>query len=433
MLLGESNLKNFCELYFSFIEVSEKRSEIIEIIQDRGQFTDAFRLDPKIKTRGIYAISFDGHVIEYFAKGEKTGRISTYVDRVKFSDFLEVKISIDQLKNIFPKLNSRLNGSASVVRIPPASTKTVFSYLEANEPRFTKWLKGVSFNQQDGPRNISQEERDDSFRLALQMANFDLNSGLVEGKVNGKVPSFLEGISNIHLSEDEMINHDFSTFENWNKCKSDIVGMAYFEKGNEKLFIWNINRKPLESVLGVDLIYFAEEYNSFVMVQYKRMARENDKWVYRANDKAYKRELQNMRAFEKLSFSEEIDNKDPRQFRLNNCPFYFKLCKSTIERKNYSSVIPGMYIPFNYWEIITSHDAFVKGERGGTAIGYHNAERWLTKDDFTNLVQKGWIGSNQLKSSAITRLIEASIKGERVVTLAAKLKYEQTCLLREGV
>lgn len=415
----------FSEMYLAFIEVSERRNEIMEIIHDRDRLTDAFRLDPKIRPIGIYAISFDGKVIEYLAIGKKSGRVATYVDRVNFSDFLDVNIRIDELKKQVPKMDLRLNSGSSVVRFPPATTKEVYRLLETFEPNFTKWFSDVSSNRIDIPKSVGQKEEDDSFKLALQMANFDLKNGSIECKITGHVPSFLEQIRNVSLSEDEMINHDLFIFGDWNRYKSDIVGMAYFKKGNEKLFIWNINRKPLESVLGADLIYFVEEYNCFVMVQYKRMVQENKKWVYRANDESYHKELLNMKAFENIPQKREETN-DPRQFRLNSSPFYFKLCNSTLERKNGAEVIPGMYIPLDYWEKIISNNSFGKGIRGGTAVGYHNAGRWLTKEDFTNLVQKGWIGSNLLKSTAISKLIEASIKGERTVTLAAKFKeYEQ--------
>ncbi|PAD92928.1 hypothetical protein [Shouchella clausii] len=425
-------MRNFSELYFGFIEVGERQGEIIEAIHERERFTDAFRLDPKIKQVGIYAISFDGKFIEYLAKGIKSGRVATYVDRVNFSDFLDVNIPIEKLKKQIPQLNVRLKSGSSVVRIPPVSTKAVYNLIEIYESRFTGWFNEVSSNKKSYFDSIGQEERDDSFKLALQMANFDLKSGMIEGKTTGNLPSFLAEIRNVILTEDEMINHDFSIFGDWNKCKSEIVGMAYFEKGNENLFIWNINRKPLESVLGVDLLYYVEEYNSFVMVQYKRMSRENDKWVYRANDKAYQKELVNMKAFEDASPREETNDGDPNQFRLNSCPFYFKLCKSTLERSKVPDVIPGLYIPLKYWEDIISHPTFVKGVRGGIAVGYHNAGRWLTKVDFTNLVQKGWIGSKQLKSSVISDLIQASMNGDRAVTLAAKFKKYETRLFNKG-
>lgn len=412
----------YSELNIAFIEVGERQDEIIEAIYDRERFTDAFRLDPKIKQIGVYAISFDGKVIDFLAKGKKSGRVATYKDRLNFSDFLKVNIPINELKARFPQLNVRLNGGSSVVRIPPALTRAVYGWLESYEPDFSKWFIGVSSNQKDIPKTIVQKEIDDSYNLALQMANFDLNTGpIVKGKITGNIPSFLAGIRNVSLSEDEIINHDFSIFGGWNNSISDIVGTAYFEKGDEKLYIWNINRKPLESVLGVDLIYFVEKYNSFVMVQYKRMARESNKWVYRANDKSYQKELLNMRTFEGMSNWEDInDNDDPSQFRLNSSPFYFKLCRSTVESNKASEVIPGMYIPLKYWESIINHPTFVKGAKGGIAVGYHNAGRWLPKSDFTNLVQKGWIGSNLYKSNVISKLIEGSISGERIVTLAAK-------------
>lgn len=418
----------FNELYFGFIDPGEKQDEILEVIDNRERFTSTFRSDSKIMQIGIYAISFDGKFIKYLTKGKKSGRVATYEDRITFSEFLDVNISIEELKNQIPRLDSRLNSRSRVVRIPRAMTKAVYQFIETYEPRFTRWFNEVSSNQKNISKNRGQVEREDSFKLALKMANFDLKHGWIKGKTYGNVPSFLKGIRNVSLTEDEMINHDFSIFGDWNTYKSDIVGMAHFEKEDEKLYIWNINRKPLESVLGVDLVYYVEEYNSFVMVQYKRMSKENDKWVYRANDKAYERELSNMKKIENLPLKERTIDSDPAQFRLNNCPFYFKLCKSTLAPKEQ---LKGIHIPLNYWDDIINHPTFVKGDRGGIAIGYHNAKRWLTTSEFVPLVHKGWIGSNQLKSSVISELIKSSMNGDRAVTLAAKLEKHETIFLAE--
>ncbi|KOX12812.1 hypothetical protein ADK67_45240 [Saccharothrix sp. NRRL B-16348] len=44
-----------------------------------------------------------------------------------------------------------------------------------------------------------------------------------------------------------------------------------FAYGQRKIEITNINADPLEGLFGVDLIYYHEQAQSMIMVQYKRL------------------------------------------------------------------------------------------------------------------------------------------------------------------
>lgn len=411
----------FEELYFAFIDVGSRLDEIEHAISYKNRFTDTFRFDKKIKTRGIYAICLSHDEISYFALGTKSGRVATYKDRVTFTEFLKVGISISSLIERFPKIEIS-NENSSVDRVPPVQTKNIYRWLETVVLDLKKWLINIDTIQATNRTIFVEVEKKDSVQLALQMANFNRNGDNLRIQTIGHFPTFLSDLNDVILTEDEMINHDMSVFGDWGKIKSDIHGMACFDKRGERLFIWNVNRKPLESVLGVDLIYYTEDYDSFVMVQYKRMKREGDKWIYRPTDSSYHKELENMGYFENLTSEISIDFQNPAHFRLDSCPFYFKLCKSSMGISKSTDSISGMYIPLNYWEVMLKHPSFVRGEKGGTSIGYHNAKRWLTRDDFTGLVQKGWIGSQLKVSSIIAKLIRGSLEGDRAITLAAKMK-----------
>lgn len=411
----------FEELYIAFIDVGSRMEEIENAIVFKERLTDTFRLNKRIRHRGVYAICLSNEEISYFALGTKSGRVATYKDRITFTEFFGVSIALEKLFNQFPKLDT-YEGTTGVLRIPPAATRNIYKWIEGFEPNLKDWLKYINDIKVTNRKTSVELEKNDSIRLALQMANFSPNRDNLKIQTAGNFPSFLTALNDNVLTEDEMINHDMSVFGDWGKRNSDIFGMACFEKQSERLFIWNVNRKPLESVLGVDLIYYVEEYNSFVMVQYKRMIREGDKWIYRPTDTSYHKELKNMEYFEELVSEIKIDSQDPSQFRLNTCPFYFKLCKSSMGSNKISETLPGMYIPLSYWETIINHSFDVKGKNGGKLVGYHNAKRWLTKEDFTGLVQKGWIGSQMPISDIIASLIRGSLEGDKLVTLAAKLK-----------
>jgi len=411
----------FKEIVIFFAETEEKREEIIDLINERKYFTDAARLNSNIKKESVYALSLNGETIDYIAKGTKAGRVATFMDRIKFSNFFEVNVSIAEITQSIKGFEDRLTGTVN--RIPPAMTKNFIEILKKKESTIESWFEELETAKKRPTINFRREELDDAFKVALKIGNFNLKDRSTVLKTSGVVPDFLEELNEVNLSEDEMINHDLSMFNDWESLTSNVVGMASFEKHREKLYIWNINRKPLESVIGVDLIYYIEEFQSFIMIQYKRMIDENGTWVYRPTDKAYKREFINMKQFEENIPNEQTNS--PVDFRLNPCPFFFKLCPSTVNRNEELNLIPGMYVPFEYWEKIIEDSTFAKGKNGGTAISFNNIGRYLTNTEFTGLAQKAWVGSTIDKSKRIAELVSRSIRGDKAVALAALINKEK--------
>jgi hypothetical protein len=47
--------------------------------------------------------------------------------------------------------------------------------------------------------------------------------------------------------------------------------LVEFQQGPRKLTVINVNRSGVEHALGVDLVYYNHEFDSYVLVQYKRM------------------------------------------------------------------------------------------------------------------------------------------------------------------
>ena len=59
------------------------------------------------------------------------------------------------------------------------------------------------------------------------------------------------------------------------------------------------------------------------------------------------------------------------EFRLSNSPFFFKLCHLSGFDPNDQRLVPGMYIPLDYWETLLASDGLT-GSRGGKAVTYQN-------------------------------------------------------------
>jgi len=231
---------------------------------------------------------------------------------------------------------------------------------------------------------------------------------------------FLRGYDAIVLREDTMVIHDSQVFGDWKKIKQYVVGAAEFEKDGHRLTIMNVNRHKIEETLGVDLLMYHHTYNSYVLVQYKKMTKDGESLVYRPIDNSYLSEINRMEEFQK-QIKTIIDVSSPKHFRLNGEFFYFKLCAATLEDPLSTKMIPGMYFPLQYWKMLLSSNDIL-GERGGKKISYSNVSRYLNNTLFVELVQNGWIGSQLSNTDIITEQIQHSISGGKSIILA---KYSQ--------
>ena len=84
-------------------------------------------------------------------------------------------------------------------------------------------------------------------------------------------------------------------------ARRDVIGSVVLTDGNEYLTILNCNRQPLEQTLGVDLVYYSHRFDSFVLVQYKRMSEGKRGAEYRPrNDPSHEKELKRMIRTEKF-------------------------------------------------------------------------------------------------------------------------------------
>ena len=81
---------------------------------------------------------------------------------------------------------------------------------------------------------------------------------------------------------------------------SDLTGRAVFTKGAERLEVYTANRRSLEHVFGVDLIYLNVTRQNIVMLQYKILEPKRkgagEDWIYRPDDQL-DTEIERMKKF----------------------------------------------------------------------------------------------------------------------------------------
>ncbi|WP_066883469.1 hypothetical protein [Carbonactinospora thermoautotrophica] len=316
---------------------------------------------------------------------------------------LEWPVPLDELAQALP---SRVRALAYKAEpLPKRSGEILLDVLTGLRPELTLVLESL---QQRKPPIVVRSaaarllafERD-AIGVALQMADFDrslLEEAQLPETLDGPLGSFLNYMPVDGAHEDELINHDAARFLDWMGEDTNHRGWRVYAKGKQRLFIGNVNRKPAEETLGVDLIYYHVQRQSFVLVQYKEITPDGNDWsYYPSTDRDLDSQLQRMHAVDEAC---RKSIKKPNDYRLSETPCWLKLCRANGYIPRTSELILGMYLP---------HDFFrqLRGEDIGW-FGYKTVPRYLDNTAFTQLVCDGWIGSAGTGDDLVREQIDAS-------------------------
>ncbi len=412
-----------------------KRAErLIELIEKTNEFSDVLSApDWRMKSYQVCILSFDEKNFTHVAMAKKGSNAASYKCHVKFKMVHAFNpISIESVENLIDKsvkVHFKKIISVRGGRLPPRTWKSFKKAIGAIQPNVLSKinsLEDIINHSREICDSRSYEilaQEKDVLGLALSIFGIDRSKFLSNYTLhtNNEVPPFLQGIKAYKLSEDNIISHDNRVFPDWVVSnESPILASVEFRKNDERLIVLNTNRTSIEHTLGVDLIYYHYKYRSFVLVQYKIMKPEgesNYKYVYRPfSDKSYMSEIKRMGEFESR-YNTSSKKTTVRGFRLHEAPFFFKVCKPLTLDPMSSELAAGMYFPLSYWKVLLESES-VKGPRGGKAISYDNAGRWINNTSFIDLVQNGWIGSAPHVSENISEIIKNLLAEKHSITIA---------------
>lgn len=179
-------------------------------------------------------------------------------------------------------------------------------------------------------------------------------------------------------------------------------GRHYFDFQGKRLYLHKVHNTPIETCLGVDLIYNFVDERRMVFVQYKCPNDEEGKKYYKSRDRHFVDELTRMKAIPGVgSCNNFAGNRE--SLRLCGCPVYVKLCAREIKGKRLAPY--GFYYPVCVWDCI-----------------YHVNETYITLDDqprisndqFLDLVRSGLLGSTSVQSDAISTHLVTEANDERL-------------------
>lgn len=214
----------------------------------------------------------------------------------------------------------------------------------------------------------------------------------------------------VDIYEDAVIEHDARNVPGFTFVKSDLTGRAIFENGFEQLEVITANRRPLEEVFGVDLIYLNVIKQNVVMVQYKmlerhRQGRKTD-WIYRP-DRQFEKEMDRMKRFSQ-SHSPGV-----LEYRINPQVFYLRFVRRNAKLGRIEATMP-----IDHFEILRN-DPECRGPKGAFRISYDTLDgRYLRQEAFLGLVRSGYIGAHAKTTADLETLIKATLNDKRALVAA---------------
>jgi hypothetical protein len=372
------------------------------------------------ETASIAFISTEKNEINYIARYRRDRIVATNKARVFFDLVLKIRTPLpldfiltnskdsmrNSLKNIFSDGQIEIINENQWDEIVSSLIKFDLDNKELLDRIIMKDIKYDKTN-----RNYIVSTERDAIGMVLRIAdlNEELNKIAKWNIINCDTPYFLKHLGALNLREDQLIINDFTCFGDLKVIKEYKNTICTLSNGRNTVSIIYANRTPLENNIGVDLIYYGHNYQTFIFVQYKRLAEEKKNFIYRANnDKSLIKELDRMNNLKTHIIEDEYD------YRINNEIFYFKFCKEKQDIFT-KDMCQGFYIPKDFFDLI-----YNRQKKGNKSIifSYDVVERYLNNTLFIELIKSGLIGTKNVNAGNISKIINETLESGKSLILA---------------
>ena len=276
-------------------------------------------------------------------------------------------------------------------------------------------------------------EQRDAVGMVLDLAGLDRSAMLktVDAGKSEDADVFFDLLTNHPYQERSLIEHD----EYWLKqLLSDTKREMQFQdsESGAKVKVRITDKEPLETALGVDLLIYQSLYNSLIFIQYKAMEKDGqDGWFYRPDGQL---DLQiNAMTNARKAMRKRVTNASTLEgMRLNDEPFYFKLCERRKPDASEASLVQGMSMNAIHLEEFIAMPQAKDGPKGGVRIGYKNCYRYFNNTEFVTLAKGGWIGTAATGSEFMKEVVTASFERKHAVVYALiEMPEQSTAQLRK--
>ena len=320
-----------------------------------------------------------------------------------FSDLADL-LELDAIRRAFTLLTSK---RATVIRLSPIVSTSLITALWNREENQNA-LKFLA--RQLGPKTFRDgfALQQDAVELALKFFGHAMPN-----PTQAVIPdTFGTSLGSIRLLEDNVVEHDARSIPGMRLFRSDVTGYAEFEGGGDRLRVYTANKRPLEALFGVDLVYLNLKIRNLVLVQYKMLERaKDDDWVYSPDDQLDK-EIERMELFR------QTGSPLANGYRLNPEAFYMRFVKR--EGKIDS---PAITMPIDHFKKIRANPSV--GPRGGLRISYEALQgQYMREAGLVDLVKAGYIGCHCETAAAFEALINEVLQGGNAAVAAIQSRAD---------
>ena len=413
----------------------DRMTTFLECVGEEPGFAEPVAEFKHSRTAPLVCFIVSAGKLTHIGLGRRGLRAVTGFSRLNIdqAEELQEPISVRKLLNRLPKRNAaavrkRFQSSGlltdkgfhavieSVRQLSPQASTLLERFSRVRTERIERLSAKVR-------NNLAQQK--EALLTALSVAGIS-REPIQEWTPSDSTPvSFLDGLPSVRLREDQMVFNDLQNLPGFEVIKTYAYSAAAFksDETSEHLTVILANRLALEEQTGTDLIYFNKTYQSFVMVQYKAMERakrQNDSPLYRLPDPQLKKEIDRM---DELlgALKTCAPNTDIGGFRLTENPFFLKLCPRLIFNPDDVGLVPGMYLPLDYWKLL-ENDPGIKGPKGGLRITYDNAKRYFNNTSFITVVSQAWVGTTPNQLQVLQDVIQTILETGKAIAIAIKSK-----------
>lgn len=380
---------------------------------------------------GVRDRTIDGAALmERMKIGSGTGKLKMRLfSPVMFDDPVELKDLPASLRR--PQLFST---SLNLRRLEQKTWRKMFDRIKVLRAQNAAALDALAKRQFEDrrifPVNRRTErlmEQRDAIGIAVQVAGLDrprVLKSLDRSKVDA-ADSALDLLDSERIQEQDAIRIDKAVF---GRLLTRGMRHARFSNGRgAEVRIHVFDRKPLESVLGIDLLIYMPLYKAYILVQYKMMRRASPgkgTWYYPV-DRHLMAQLSAMNRAANILQQGSAYPIPIEDWRLTEEMFFWKFCESTRASDSESSLVHGITLPRTHLESFLRAPPQRKGRSTAKRVGYENCTRYLTTSQFVDLAKAGWIGGGASARAFIERILKANRRGGRQTLLAVISQAER--------
>lgn len=422
---------------FAVLLPKDRMNAFLECVAEERPFAEPVADFQHSRNVPLVCFIISARKVTHIGLGRRGTRAGTGLSRLNLDrvEKLSESLSVQRIINRLPKRNAAFvrkrfesgglltdKGFAAVIETILQLAPQASALLDRFSQARTERIQRLSPKAKD---NLAQQK--EAVLTALSIAGLSRDPVQEWSPPDGTPVSFLDGLPSARLREDPMVIHDLMHLPGFDLIKTYPYNAAVFESEatSERLTVILANRLPLEEQTGTDLIYFNETFQSFVMVQYKAMEREDGpngvpQAVFRLPNSQLAEEIHRM---DGLLAAIQVcpDNTAHDGFRLTENPFFLKLCSRLVFNPDDIGLVPGMYLPLDYWKLLAQSPG-IQGPRGGLRVTFENAGRHFDNSSFTAIVSKAWVGTTPSQSDVLREAIRQTIETGKAVAIAVKPK-----------